>query len=133
MTRNRPAKDAGGLAGDAIEGVIASSFIVPIAQVVLLETFQAMPRTSETGLNVLRMAIIVLTIIPVISTICSAMVAYVLGGLLGVIGYFIVAISVSAMIGANGLATVIFVIGFASLLIAFTFKEKSTPKSGRRF
>lgn len=133
--RTDPASAAGNLAGGAIQTAVLSSIVIPVLQLVLLTLLNAMPEAGAGQFNefldTYRLVITLLPLLPIASTIVSAVVAYALGGKLGVIGYFVVSFSASAMIGANLLAAVVFLVGFVWLVGVFAVNLRSKKQHRR--
>lgn len=126
--------DAGDFAADAFEGAIVGGILVPVFQMVLLEIFDVVPQTefqSSFALTIL-LGVVVLNLIPVISTLVSIALAYAVGGNVGATLYVIMAIAASAMLGNPEMGAIVFVVTTVALAIWLAIETKGPHATSRR-
>jgi len=138
-----PRKPAGGPADAtadivqrAWEGTVASAVLVPAMQLILLKFANALQPVAGNALAVdpmttLSTAIVVLGVLPVVSTLVSTAVAYAAAGWPGVALYYAMSTGASMMLGAELLGAIIFMTGVVLFLGVAAFKMRSSQRRRR--
>lgn len=113
----------------AWQGTVASAILIPVFQLILLELAGATHSMNNAALGsepqtIIYTGIFVLGILPIVSTIVATAIAYIGGGLPGVVLYYIISIGASMMLGAVVTGVLVFVTGAALFLIVATIKSR---------
>lgn len=136
-TPRGPADRTAEIAGRAWQGTVASAILIPAFQLILLEIAEATHSMNDTTLGtdpqmILYTGIVVLGVLPILTTIIATAIAYAGGGLLGVGLYYIISIGASMMLGANLTGALIFITGVVLFLIVATIKSRRNRKRRTR-
>lgn len=125
---------AGDFAADAFEGAIVGGIFVPVFQMILLEIFEAAPQTEFHGSITLTIliAVVMINLIPFISTLMAIAVAYAVGGKVGASLYVIMAIAASAILGNPGTGVIVFIVATMALAIWLAIQSRSRRSTSRR-
>lgn len=135
-----PRKPAGGpadatadIAERAWQGTVTSAVLVPAMQLILLEFANALQPYAGDALAVdpmtlLTTGIVVLGVLPVVSTLGSTFFAYLAAGWPGVILYYVISTGASMMLGAELTGVIIFMTGVVLFLLVATLKMRSSGK-----
>lgn len=135
-----PRKPAGGpadatadIAERAWQGTVASAVLVPTMQLILLEFADALQPVAGNALaldpmSILSTAIIVLGVLPVVSTLASTAFAYVVAGWPGVVLYYLMSMGASMMLGAKLTGVIIFMTGTTLFLLVAAFKMRGSQQ-----
>jgi hypothetical protein len=99
-------------------------------QLILLEFANALQPYAGDALSVdpmtlLTKGLVVLGVLPVVSTLGSTLFAYLAAGWPGVMLYYLISIGGSMMVGANLTGSIIFITGVVLFLIVATLKMRS--------
>ncbi|WP_238476878.1 hypothetical protein [Natranaeroarchaeum sulfidigenes] len=119
-----PADATAGLFERAVVNTLMASVIIPFLQLFLLSLVDAIhdAPVNEEVTTYLYSGVIVLSFIPILTTIGATLFAYAIAGLPGVFGYYLVAIGISGLLGANLTGALILFTGLVILLIASAVK-----------
>lgn len=131
-----PANVTADIAQRAWKGTVASAVLVPTMQLILLEFANTLQPIAGNALavdpiSVLSTAIVVLSVLPVVSTLVSMAFAYVVGGWLGVVLYYLMSIGASMMLGAELTGAIIFITGVGLFLLVAAFKMRGSQQRRR--
>jgi hypothetical protein len=105
-------------------------------QLILLEFANTLQPIAGNALavdpiSVLSTAVVVLSVLPVVSTLVSMAFAYVVGGWLGVVLYYLMSIGASMMLGAELTGAIIFITGVGLFLLVAAFKMRGSQQRRR--
>lgn len=130
----QPPSHAGDFAADAFEGAIVGGILVPVFQMILLEIFEAAPQTEFHGSFTLTIliAVIMINLIPLISTLVAITVAYAMGGNVGAVLYVIMALAASAMLGTPEMGAIVFVVATMALAVWLAAQSRGHRATSRR-
>lgn len=105
---------------------LMASIIIPVLQLFLLSFADAIHDAPVNGeaTTYLHAGVIVLGLIPILTTIGATLFAYAIARLPGVFGYYLVAIGISSLLGANFTGALILFTGLVILLIASAVKMR---------
>lgn len=131
-----PADSTADIAQRAWKGTVASAVLVPTIQLILLEFANALQPIAGNALavdpiSILSTAVVVLSVLPVVSTLVSMAFAYVVGGWLGVVLYYLMSIGASMMLGAELTGAIIFITGVVLFLLVAAFKMRGSQQRRR--
>lgn len=124
-----PADTTAEIVERAWQGTVASAILIPIFQLILLELAGATHSINNATLGsnpqaIIYTGIFVLGLLPIVSTVVATVIAYIGGGLPGVILYYIISIGASMMIGAALTGALIFMTGTVLFLVVATIKSR---------
>ena len=125
-----PADATAGIAERAWQGTVASAVMIPAMQLFLLKFANALQPYAGDALTVdpmtiLTTGIIVLGVLPVLSTLGSTWFAYLAAGWPGVVLYYVISTGISMMLGAEITGAIIFMTGVVLFLLVATFKMRN--------
>ena len=135
-----PRKPAGGpadatasIAGRAWQGTVASAVVIPTIQLILLRFANALqPYAGDTltvdPITLLTTSVVILGVLPIISTLGSTLFAYLTAGWPGVILYYVISTGASMMLGAELTGAIIFITGVLLFLTVAVFKMRNNQK-----
>jgi mannose/fructose/N-acetylgalactosamine-specific phosphotransferase system component IID len=119
-------------AADAVEGAIFGGVIIPVFQMIILEIFAALPQTKFKGSITIPILItlVVMNLLPVISTLGSMAMAYAIGGRVATTLYVIMAIAASALLGNPVMGMIVLLVSIAVMAIwlAITGSRQNTTR-----
>jgi len=110
--------------------------VVPTTQLILLNIANALqPYTGDAlavdPMTILTTGIIVLGVLPVVSTLGSTLFAYLAAGWPGVTLYYVISTGASIMLGAELTGAIIFMTGIVLFLLVATFNMRNNRNQRR--
>lgn len=135
-----PRKPAGGpadatasIAERAWQGTVASAVVIPTMQLMLLRFANALHPYAGNALavdpiTILTTGVVVLGVLPIISTLGSTLFAYLTAGWPGVILYYVISTGASMMLGAELTGVIIFITGVLLFLTVAVFKMRNNQE-----
>lgn len=126
MRATEPAR-AGDFAEDALQGAFVAGIFMPVFQQILLKLFGAFPKTGYDGSTALvfGVALVTMSLLPVLSTVVSIILAYAVGGFIGASLYVVMSLAASAVLGNPLMGMVILLVATVAMTLWLLFRAYS--------
>ena len=128
-----PADATANIAERVWQGTVASALLIPALQLFLLQFANGLQPYANNALavdpmTILSPTIVVLGVLPVVSTLVSTAIAYGAASWPGVMFYYIMSTGASMMLGAKLTGAIIFMTGVVLFLVVAVLKMRSNQK-----
>lgn len=125
---------AGDFAGDALQGAVTAGILIPVFQQILLELLGAFPETAYDGSTTLlfAVALVTMSLFPVVSTVVSIALAYAVGGFVGAGLYVVMSIAASAILGNSLMGLIVLLVATVAMALWLFVQASNRSQAGRR-